>query len=1146
MTNYLYRATLIISALCFFLSATSLPTCSQDITSGLEGYWNFDEYDGGDAVDVSDNGRDAFINAGQPIAAAGIKGNAVYLDGTSDFLTPWEGVQGNDPRTIVLWVKTTDVGNGLVGWGETGTATKWHLRINNDASQPDESVVGSVRTEYQGSQTIGTKNVDDGEWHMVASVFEGQYPTDVIHYVDGEMDPTKYIVDETLEIDTVTNTEEENVTIGSRNQGGTFDRIVGTLDEVRIYSRALSEEDIKALYEEATEVDQVVAQRSFSHEFVGPGQSIEVTIEIPEGVAATLIEELPAGWTASDVSHDGTVEGGEIVWELTPEVTSVSYTATVSEGADDLFHGTLDGIITGGEVQILVLGGEVGEFDFHADIGNTGVEGDASFSNGEYSVLGGGADVWGTADGFHFLFSEMTGPFVIKGNAFLHQFDSDSDWVKGGLMVRNNLTPGSSYAFNLIRTDLQLATQARESQGISAFTVQDLTDDQFGDMEIERSGNTINFYYLNIDGERLPAGSVDLEDLEDPVYVGLACTSHSPGNLSELLFSDLEIELIPFEAKRSWVVTDDEEIEPGSQVTVTVDLFARETQDIETLETPPAGWEVSSIQASHGEAALSGDSIEWTIEEHQGSATLTYDITVGSDVWIGTLSGTANGNPIEGMTQIPVPLGERAEFEALAWWRFEEGSAGDTASTIRDYGADGPSEGEFGGQAQNNPVYVSVDEDLQTISGLENHLALQFNGLDQEITGIDALPVGPGSVFTVEAIIRWAGPTGNTNVLLQQEDGIGIGRSWLTVQDSGLMQAYIGGTATQVGGTAVPIDEWVYVGVTYDKGVLVTWMDNDLSDGIDPGTYSNFNLVEMETNDGGLIIGNHKSFTDFFNGEIAELRITTAGLKNVSPEMLEDRLSLIGEDAEASEPAAETYAWWRFEEGIEGEVPDQIQDFGADGASSGDMVADVFGNPEFTSVESPRLLNPGKVEDAMAIHMNGTDTEFFTPPVVLDENSTFTCEAIFTWEGDPGAGVAIFQQFDGIGDGRTWLYLTSEGNLSSYVGGGPTTITDITVPVDQWCYGAVSYDEGQVIVWLDTDLSDGIQPTSHFATTFRTFEENDADFVIGNHKAQENRIWNGLIAELRFTQGSVLNWAESPNSYFQVGEAVPVQDWSLY
>ncbi len=670
---------------------------AQDFTSDLEAYWSFDEYDGGDAVDESGNSRDAVIKNGQPIPAAGKVGNGVFFDGSSNMNVDWTGVQGDTPRTISMWMKTTGGGPVFISWGNDVEGEKWHFRINDNAGNGN---VDAIRTEYAGgNQTVATSPVNDGEWHLICSVFEGVTPHDVMHYVDGVLDPNTWVQKDETVINTVSD-DAHNVHIASTDGDGRM--FTGTMDEVRIYSRALSADEIKTLYDQG-KPQQAVAVRSFSKGFAAESKPVEVTLNLPIPKAGELVEELPDGWTASDISDGGALSGSTITWNLTDSVTSVSYTAAPEAGTTaNVFSGALDGLITDGANIVTVLQSGVGDLEFQADVGDAEAEGQASLNGTEYSVVGSGSDVWGTFDGFHFLFNELEGPFTMKGNAFIIAFDFDGhDWMKGGLMVRNNLTGGSSYGYNLVRgVDQQLASQARSSQGSSAFTVQDLTDDQFGDMEIQRMGKVIKFFRIDAAGERQPHGEVLLEDLEDPVYAGIATTSHSNGNLAQTLMLDFEIELIPFSANRSITAIDGGPITFGDTAQVGIEVFQRNQGSFSLTEEPPAGWEVSGVEASVGEASLNGDGeIVWTIDDHQGEAALTYEIATPSESdtpeITGEFSGEANGNDVTGDTSLSVQgivsqaiLDQQDITSGLVGhWTFDDGSgavAADSSGSGRD------------------------------------------------------------------------------------------------------------------------------------------------------------------------------------------------------------------------------------------------------------------------------------------------------------------------------------------------------------------------------------------------------------------------------------------------------------------------------
>ncbi len=229
---------------------------AQDITSGLEGHWTFDEGGGTTSADLSGNGRDAVVGSGDPAWVSGVSGNALQFDGVDDGVNvPWYGIAGNDPRTITCWIKTADneASTGIVGWGQSNSnGTKWHFRVNNSSGNGQ---LGALRTEIQGTFLIGTTVVSDDTWHFIASVFPegGEFMVDVMHYVDGQLDVSESTNDNgtVLLVDTAASEadSDQEVRIGYRQQTVELQFYTGIIDEVRIYSRALSAEDITALYE---------------------------------------------------------------------------------------------------------------------------------------------------------------------------------------------------------------------------------------------------------------------------------------------------------------------------------------------------------------------------------------------------------------------------------------------------------------------------------------------------------------------------------------------------------------------------------------------------------------------------------------------------------------------------------------------------------------------------------------------------------------------------------------------------------------------------------------------------------------------------------------------------------------------------------
>src|SRR5436305_11520995 len=63
--------------------------------------------------------------------------------------------------------------------------------------------------------------------------------------------------------------------------------------------------------------------------------------------------------------------------------------------------------------------GKFGAFTNSDDIGGPAIKGSAEFDpgTGQYKITGSGADIWGKADQFHYLWRQMSGNFAITATA---------------------------------------------------------------------------------------------------------------------------------------------------------------------------------------------------------------------------------------------------------------------------------------------------------------------------------------------------------------------------------------------------------------------------------------------------------------------------------------------------------------------------------------------------------------------------------------------------------------------------------------------------------------------------------------------------------------------------------------------------------
>ena len=173
------------------------------------------------------------------------------------------------------------------------------------------------------------------------------------------------------------------------------------------------------------------------------------------------------------------------------------------------------------------------------DIGGATPIGGQTLSNGTWTVQGGGPDIWGTADAFHFVWQNLPGDGSVTARV-VSQTGSDPN-AKAGVMIRGSSDPGAPY-FAAYLTPSGVVVQLRTAQGLSAtqLTATAGAAPQF--LEITRVATTFTAY-TSPDGINWTqiAPPVSLPNLSGAVQGGLAVTSHNSTQLSTATFDSVAI-----------------------------------------------------------------------------------------------------------------------------------------------------------------------------------------------------------------------------------------------------------------------------------------------------------------------------------------------------------------------------------------------------------------------------------------------------------------------------------------------------------------------------------------------------------------------------------------------------------------------------
>lgn len=176
----------------------------------------------------------------------------------------------------------------------------------------------------------------------------------------------------------------------------------------------------------------------------------------------------------------------------------------------------------------------------HQDIGSTGIAGTASFNStlNQWTVEGGGTDIWGNSDKFHFVYRAWTGDgeLIVR---VLSQENTD-DWAKAGLMIRETLAHNSSFYMAVIGPVNGVQAQDRRvtGSGTSGVGLLDVQAPYW--LRLVRRGNEFKAYASAAGSQWILIGEKNIE-MTGEVYVGMVANSHVDGVLSEVIFENLEV-----------------------------------------------------------------------------------------------------------------------------------------------------------------------------------------------------------------------------------------------------------------------------------------------------------------------------------------------------------------------------------------------------------------------------------------------------------------------------------------------------------------------------------------------------------------------------------------------------------------------------
>lgn len=203
-------------------------------------------------------------------------------------------------------------------------------------------------------------------------------------------------------------------------------------------------------------------------------------------------------------------------------------------------------VVLGAAIGCAAAGsGAVGVFELGSDVSNSAKKGSVEFDayTSEYRVTGGGGDIWGTSDGFYYVWKKIEGDVSISADVHF-MGEGQMAHRKAAIMIRQSLAPDSPYADAVVHGDGLTALQFRPtagsmSQNVAIIAKADLTSPVH--LRLERHGDQFSVS-AGKTGETPTSSAPATVAMQGPVYVGLAVSSHNPEVLETARFANVALE----------------------------------------------------------------------------------------------------------------------------------------------------------------------------------------------------------------------------------------------------------------------------------------------------------------------------------------------------------------------------------------------------------------------------------------------------------------------------------------------------------------------------------------------------------------------------------------------------------------------------
>jgi hypothetical protein len=734
--------------------------------ASLIGWWRLDEGATTTTADASGNGSTGQLSGG-PVWTAGRLGQALQFTGTN-----WVDL-GNSAVlravtsiTVSAWIKPSGANDSrpLVVW-DSGSINFYALTIKDSGSTSLRGPSFSIRTPA-GSESVffNKSDWDTTQWYLLTGSFD-TLTKSLKLYVNGVLVSSRTLSATAVMERAAFGTQKAY--IGSDAGVG----LVGTLDDIRIYSGALADADVLALFG-AVPAPPSIVNVTLSANSVTGGASVTGTVNLSAPASGSALVTLASSNTAAAVPANVSVNEGAI--SATFPITTTTVTSPQVATITATFNGTAQVNLTvsppsgGGPAPTLA-----GWWKLDEGTGNTTAD---SSGNGSTGQLVNGP-IWspgrtGQALGFTGTnHVDLGNPAILRNLSAL----TVAAWVKpGGVNNGQSMIAWDSGSVNFYALNLKDSG----STALQGLTFQIQTNNGSESLFFNKfDWNTSQWYFVTgsfdsasrvmkiyIDGvpaasRTLPAGAIMQRGIygTQKVYIGADAGVGFIGSIDDAriytgALSDSDVSSLFAGAGVAVAVTSvtlsSGSVTGGASVTGTVNLSA----------PAPAGGASVGLASTNPAA-----SVPPNVSVPAGATSANFNIatSIVTVAQSGNITATYNGTAQAGLTVNP--SGGTAPSGPVGHWKLDEGSGSTTADS---------SPNAITGTLTGAPGWIPG----------RSGQALEFTGTNRVDLGNPAVLRNLSSV-TVSAWVR-PGMSNNGRAVIAWDSG-SVNFYALTVKDSG-------------------------------------------------------------------------------------------------------------------------------------------------------------------------------------------------------------------------------------------------------------------------------------------------------------------------------------------------------------------------